>query len=60
MYKPTSHVSTNSKPYHPDGERSNERRELFVGNLSFQLDEDNLSQHFSTYGVVTNVKIPQY
>ncbi len=60
VYKPTSHVSTSSKPYIPEAERQNERRELFVGNLSFQLDEEALAQHFSKHGKVTNVKIPQY
>lgn len=35
------------------------KRELFVGNLSFQIDEDTLASHFEKYGEITNIKIPQ-
>jgi nucleolin len=36
-----------------------DKKELFVGNLSFHTTEDSLAQAFGEYGTVTNVKLPQ-
>lgn len=35
-----------------------DKKELFVGNLSFNSTEDSLAEVFGTFGVVTNVKLP--
>lgn len=39
-------------------EKTEGKRELFVGNLSFNASEDTLMERFSQYGKVTNVKLP--
>jgi len=31
--------------------------ELFVGNMSFKMDENAINDQFSTYGEITNIKI---
>lgn len=53
-----------------DGERSNARAKtygdttspendtLFVGNISFEANEDILGQEFSKWGTVTQVRLP--
>lgn len=41
------------------GGEDDDKKELFVGNLSFQTTEDSLGQAFGEYGTVTNVKLPQ-
>lgn len=35
-----------------------DKKELFVGNISYQATEDELYNHFAQWGEVTNVKIP--
>lgn len=34
------------------------KREIFVGNLAFSVDEDVVASHFEKYGEVVNIKIP--
>ena len=36
-----------------------DKKELFVGNLSFHTTEDSLAAAFGEYGTVVNVKLPQ-
>jgi RNA recognition motif-containing protein len=36
------------------------KRELFVGNLSFNTTEDSVRERFSQYGKITNFKMPSF
>lgn len=41
-----------------EGGEEEGKRELFVGNLTFQTTEEQVREYFEYYGTVTNVKIP--
>jgi len=34
-----------------------EKKELFIGNLSFNIDEDALNTHFEKYGEIIKIKV---
>lgn len=41
-----------------DGEEEEEgKKELFVRNLAFTVDEDGINSHFEKYGEITNIKL---
>lgn len=56
--KASKKKAVEEEPEEAEAEEEEGPKELFVGNISYQATEDELYNHFSQWGEVTNVKIP--